>query len=77
MSVVKTLYALGVAAENLYSNGRDELYDMIDLCNLSVRLKDFVGKKSKNNIDLLEIKPNFFGIGLNLNNIIRRLKKKK
>ena len=63
--------------EDLYSKGRDTLIDMMDLCNLSERLKDFVGKKAKSNIDLLELKPNLFGVGLNFNNIIKKIRRKR
>ena len=74
-----------ILVEEIYSEGRDMAIDMEDLSNLSSRLSDFIGKKSigkseedkQPNIDLLELKPNFFGLGINLNELIKRIFKRK
>lgn len=72
--------------EEMYSEGRGMAIDMRDLSNLSSRLRDFIGKKSiigksdgdkQQNIDLLELKPNLFGLGINLNEFIKRFFKRK
>jgi hypothetical protein len=74
-----------IFVEKIYSEGRSMAIDMRDLSNLSSRLRDFIGKKSidnlngdsQENIDLLELKPNIFGLGINLNELIKRLFKRK
>jgi len=69
-----------ILVEEIYSEGRGMAIDMRDLSNLSYRLRDFIGRKSQGkldadgqqNIDLLELKPNLFGLGINLNELIKR-----
>ena len=69
--------------EDLYAQGRDMAIDMRDLSNLAARLEDFVGKKAQPKrkaqpgINLLELKPNFFGLGINLNELIKKFFKRK
>jgi len=69
--------------EDLYEQGRNMAIDMADLSNLAGRLEDFVGKKAKPKrkvqpgIDMLELKPNFFGLGINLNEVIKKFIKRK
>lgn len=66
--------------EGLYQQGRLMAIDMRDLCNLADRINDFVGKKSEQKpdaMDMLELKPNFFGMGINLNELINKFFRKK
>jgi hypothetical protein len=69
--------------EELYEQGRGMAIDMRDLSNLAGRLEDFVGRKGKiktkigDNVDMLELKPNFFGLGINLNEVIRKFIRRK
>jgi hypothetical protein len=71
-----------LSVQKIYCVIRDMAADMLDLSNLSGRLEDFVGKKmmdnkqTKNNQDIIDVKPNFFGIGLNLNNLWKKYIKK-
>ena len=68
--------------ETLYSEGRDMAIGLMDLSNLAERLNDYIGKSIKkvsateelNNI--VDLKPNFFGIGININAFIKRFLKK-
>lgn len=65
--------------DKIYADSRGQIVDYKDLSNLSYRLKTFVGSKSDvsgtslSNIDALELKPNFFGLGINLNHILKRI----
>jgi len=65
--------------DEIYSKARDQAIDYIDLSNLRSRLKTFVGTSFKprlgsiEQIDVLELKPNMFGVGINLNYLIKRL----
>lgn len=58
--------------EKIYEEGRGMAIDMLDLSNLAERLEDFVGTKGENvsggkkRIPWLIMKPNFYGIGLDL-----------
>ncbi|MDD3006523.1 MAG: hypothetical protein PHX30_03010 [Candidatus Pacebacteria bacterium] len=65
--------------EEVYCKVRDMAVDLMDLGNIPSRLDDFVGyqkdKKDNDSIDALELKPNFFGIGLNFNHIIKKIQK--
>lgn len=61
--------------ERIYQDGRNMAVDMLDLGNLAERLEDFVGTKGeiadegKRKIPWLIIKPNFYGIGVDLRKI--------
>lgn len=69
--------------EKLYAKSRDTVAYLMDLTNLASRLQDYVGKKmEKNDKDIsfnevVDIKPNFMGIGINFNALINKLFKKK
>jgi len=66
----------------IYADTRDEIVNYSDLSNVIPRLRTYIGhglKKSRrrlstDDIEVLELKPNIFGIGLNLNNLIKKLK---
>ncbi len=64
--------------DETYGDARDQAVDYEDLFNVASRLKTFLGTSSEPNkisiedIDVLELKPNFFGLGLNLNHLIKR-----
>ena len=76
--------------DEIYEVTRGLMIDYKDLSNVRRRLTTFVETKPQrlttfvetkpqvkeniDNIDLMEIKPNLFGIGLNINNIIKRIK---
>ncbi|HQF21741.1 MAG TPA: hypothetical protein PLT37_10940 [Kiritimatiellia bacterium] len=67
--------------DRIYGDTRDMIVDYVDLNNLVHRLRTFVGTKTvttnhltSDDIDAFELKPNFFGIGLNLNHIIKRVR---
>jgi hypothetical protein len=63
----------------IYGEARDQAIDYQDLSNVATRLKTFVGMEpeaqrvSIDDVDVLELKPNFFGLGLNLNHLIKRI----
>ena len=63
----------------IYGEARDQAIDYQDLSNVATRLKTFVGMQTEsqsvsiNDVDMLELKPNFFGLGLNLNHLIKRI----
>ena len=64
--------------DDIYRESRGLLVDYGDLSNLVSRLRTFVGTVPKSpsllqNSDILELKPNVFGLGLNLNHLIKRL----
>jgi hypothetical protein len=61
--------------DNIYGDVRDMLIDYKDLSNLIPRLKTFIRSSpaSTEAFPDLHLKPNFFGIGLNLNRILGRL----
>lgn len=61
--------------EQMYYKGRDMLGDMFDLLNLGERLRDFEGGKSNKTDSIIEIKPNFYGIGVNLRALFKYIKK--
>ncbi len=69
--------------ERLYEEGRNMALSMKDLSNLAERLDDFVGKKvvrkekGKSIMDALELKPNWFGLGINLKKLASRLTRNK
>lgn len=62
--------------ERIFSVGREQFVDYHDLPNLAVRLRTFVGvplgesPTSGNALDILELKPNIFGLGININAIL-------
>lgn len=69
--------------DDIYAETRNEIINYADLHNVIPRLKTYVGSKLKQeekhsltieDTEVLELKPNIFGIGLNLNYIIKRLK---
>jgi|GEM_PF-5550601 len=69
--------------DDIYADTRNEIINYADLKNVITRLKTYVGIKLKwednagltiNDTEALELKPNIFGIGLNLNYILKRLK---
>jgi len=61
--------------EKLYQDGRDMAVDMIYLINVAERLEDFVGKKpgtivdDKQKVPWLMLRPNLYGIGVDLKKI--------
>jgi hypothetical protein len=61
--------------ERIFSVGREQFVDHQDLPNLAVRLRTFVGTPSGESsvsgqaLGMLELKPNIFGLGVNLNAI--------
>lgn len=61
--------------DGIYGNTRDMLIDYRDLSNLTPRLKTFVrgGSSSSEAFPELHLKPNMFGIGININRILGRL----
>jgi hypothetical protein len=65
--------------DDVYSEAREVMIDFQDLSNLAARLETFVGldAPSKEVLADLHLKPNFFGIGLNLNRILARFKNRK
>jgi len=67
--------------EELYREGRQMAIDMLDLSNIAVRLKDFIGKKTKPKqkawYDIFELKPNILGLGINFNKLIEKFVKRK
>jgi len=73
--------------DTVYSEARSMTIDYADLFNLLGQLKTFVGTRvesqqlSIDDVDVLELKPNVFGVGVNLNHLVKRLgrwwKKKK
>jgi hypothetical protein len=69
--------------DQIYAETRGEVINYSDLHNVIPRLKTYIGSKLKgddrhrltvDDTDVLELKPNVFGIGLNLNYVIKRLK---
>jgi hypothetical protein len=69
--------------DQIYAETRGEVINYSDLHNVIPRLKTYIGSKFKgddrhrltvDDTDVLELKPNVFGIGLNLNYVIKRLK---
>lgn len=65
--------------DDVYSEAREVMIDFQDLSNLAARLETYVGVEppSKEVLADLHLKPNFFGIGLNLNRILARFKPRK
>jgi hypothetical protein len=71
----------------IYSEARSQAIDYQDLFNVASQLKTFIGTRNESgqvsidDVDALELKPNVFGIGVNVNHLIKRLgqwwKKKK
>ena len=67
----------------IYADTRDEIINYSDLSNVMPRLRTYIGsglKKSgrrisADDIEAFELKPNLFGIGLNLNYIIKKVKR--
>jgi len=61
--------------EKIYEEGRGMAIDMLDLSNLAERLEDFIGTKGevanegKRKFSWLIMKPNFYGIGVDLRRI--------
>ncbi len=64
--------------DDVYSEAREVMIDFQDLSNLASRLETFVGLEApKEVLTDLHLKPNFFGIGLNLNRIFARFRRLK
>jgi hypothetical protein len=64
----------------LYRSTRDMLIDLKDMSNLAYRLEALAGapqSKAPTKVDAFELKPNFFGIGLNLNHLIERWRERR
>ena len=65
--------------DHIYACSRRQAIDYKDLSNLSYQLKTFVGTTNNSlaltadDIDVLELKPNVFGFGVNLNHLIKLL----
>ena len=65
--------------DRIYKESRSQMLAYRSLFNLAMNLKTFVGTPesdrslSIDDLDILELKPNIFGIGLNLNYLIKRL----
>ena len=72
---------------DMYAALRDSVVDLFDLCNVIPRLRTFVGAPSSvrapetSITGVLELKPNLFGLGLNLNYLfdkfLRRVRRSK
>jgi hypothetical protein len=68
--------------DEIYAETRDEVINYSDLHNAIPRLKTYLGKsleKEKHGLtiedsEILELKPNIFGIGVNINYLIKRVK---
>ena len=69
--------------DHLYAQTRDMAADMLDLTNAAGRLSDFVGTAvSKSSVahilnNIVDLRPNLFGIGLNINNLLKRILRSK
>ncbi len=62
--------------ESIYTDAREVVIDFQDLSNLASRLETFVGTESPREVfSDFHLKPNFFGIGWNLNRTLARLGK--
>ena len=63
----------------IYEDTRGIIVNYYDLSNVSSRLEALVGTQTSgkiqtdNNLDALELKPNLFGIGINLNYLLKKL----
>ncbi len=62
--------------DNIYSITRTQIIDYKDLSNVVKRLEALVDDKPIDE-DIVDVKPNFFGLGLNFNAIFKRFKRKK
>jgi ribosomal protein S18 len=69
--------------DRIYSDTANEIVNYSDLHNVIPRLRTYIGSRPKGgdkyrlsaeDADVLELKPNVFGIGLNLNYVIKRLR---
>jgi len=67
--------------DRIYKESRSQILTFKSLSGLVINLETFVGTTghdhsvSVDDIDAFELKPNFFGIGINLNYIVKRLAK--
>ena len=62
--------------DSIYSEAREVMVDFQDLSNLAPRLETFVGGEAPREILTdFHLKPNFFGVGWNLNRTLARLSK--
>ena len=65
--------------DQIYKQSRSQLLDFRDLSNLAERLNTYIetrevaGPLSVEDIDVFELKPNFCGVGINLNHLIKRV----
>ena len=64
-----------VNLDRVYAISRDMVIDLKDVSNLVSALKTFVVNPDSAE-DVIEIKPNFFGLGVNLNALLRKLWKR-
>lgn len=61
--------------DRIYADTRDILMDYRDFSNLVPRLKTFVGDEPPREVlNDFHLKPNFFGVGVNLNRIFARVR---
>lgn len=61
--------------DHIYADARDLLIGFRDLSNLLPRLKTFVGAPPISEVlPELHLKPNIFGMGINLNRVLARIK---
>ena len=59
--------------DKIYGDTRDQLIDYRDLSNVIPRLRTFVGASSSSEVlQDFHLKPNVFGVGVNLNRILAR-----
>lgn len=69
--------------ESIYGEIGDMAGDLQDLCNVANKLGDFIGFSNKTNKsiiseanDVIDLKPNFFGLGININALFKKIFKK-
>ncbi|MFH1368863.1 MAG: hypothetical protein ABII64_07035 [Elusimicrobiota bacterium] len=61
-------------AEHVYATARDEVADLLNMYNYKTRVECLVGSRTINRREeVLMLTPNFYGIGLNLKSIIRKM----
>jgi hypothetical protein len=73
--------AIALCSE-IYVRTREAVIDLLDLSNVLPRLQTYVAEPASVSpsaplADALELKPNMFGLGINLNYIISRLMRRK
>lgn len=70
--------SLRTLLDKIYRNSKSMMIDYQDLSNLVPRLSTFVGRPTHAppsicDLDILELKPNVFGLGVNLNHMLKRI----